>query len=395
MHKFHKVLAERGQIKAELESLFENIKMKFSEIPEFAEFTGNLRSHLSNLVGTMTHRLEVDFEAYNPTNFFHALRLQAHDGTSPRVLAEMGTGESQILAISFAHAFATAFHGGILLVVEEPESHLHPLAQQWLARKVHELCDGGLQMLITTHSPHFIDIMSLDGLILVTKDTSGTHVVQMSASDLAQSCIEQGAPAERVTATSILPFYRSSATPEILEGFLAKAVVLVEGPTEKLALPIYLERSGLSPARDGVAVIPVYGKGSLAKWRRLLTAYHIPVYIIFDNDEEDDSSRNKRKDALMSVGVLDDEFEEFLSSEDFIISDLFCVFGNNFERTMRRLFPEYASLEAEAVENGGSGKPFVARYVAERIPYVATDRGWLKFTELSEKIRSLLPVNRA
>jgi putative ATP-dependent endonuclease of OLD family len=117
MHKFHKALAGRAQTKAELETLFGQIKKKVGEIPEFAEFTTSLRRQLGDLISTMTHRLEVDFEAYNPVNFFHALRLHGNNGTSPCTLEEMSTGETQILAISFAHAFAKAFHGGIVLVI--------------------------------------------------------------------------------------------------------------------------------------------------------------------------------------------------------------------------------------------------------------------------------------
>ena len=218
MHKFHKALAGRAHTKAELETLFGQIKKKFSEIPEFAEFTTSLRRQLGDLISTMTHRLEVDFEAYNPANFFHALRLHANDGTSPCTLEEMGTGETQILAISFAHAFAKAFHGGIVLVIEEPESHLHPLAQQWLARKLHELSNGGLQILITTHSPHFIDIMSLDGLVLVRKDGFSTYAVQLSARKLAEGCADQGARAERVHQASIGPFYTPRSRPKFWRG---------------------------------------------------------------------------------------------------------------------------------------------------------------------------------
>ena len=218
MHKFHKALAGRAHTKAELETLFGQIKKKFSEIPEFAEFTTSLRRQLGDLISTMTHRLEVDFEAYNPANFFHALRLHANDGTSPCTLEEMGTGETQILAISFAHAFAKTFHGGIVLVIEEPESHLHPLAQQWLARKLHELSNGGLQILITTHSPHFIDIMSLDGLVLVRKDGFSTYAVQLSARKLAEGCADQGARAERVHQASIGPFYTPRSRPKFWRG---------------------------------------------------------------------------------------------------------------------------------------------------------------------------------
>jgi len=63
--------------------------------------------------------------------------------------------------MAFAYAFAEAFHGGVLLIVEEPEAHLHPLAQQWLAAQIGEMTRAGLQVVITTHSPAFVDLLAL------------------------------------------------------------------------------------------------------------------------------------------------------------------------------------------------------------------------------------------
>jgi predicted ATPase len=68
---------------------------------------------------------------------------------------ELGTGEQQVLAISFAHAYAGSFRTGFILAIEEPEAHLHPLAQAWLAEKIHEMCADGLQIILTTHSPPY------------------------------------------------------------------------------------------------------------------------------------------------------------------------------------------------------------------------------------------------
>jgi putative ATP-dependent endonuclease of OLD family len=242
MHRFHSKLRDYPEIKQELESAFGQIKTSFAKIPEFQAFNANLREHFTELVSSMTHRLEVDFEAYNPANFFQALRLEASENGAPRALAEMGTGEQQVLAMAFAHAFARAFHGGIILIIEEPESHLHPLAQQWLASQLSDMCHGGLQVIITTHSPAFVDVLNLDGIALVRKTDSSTSVVQRTIVQLVAHCVATGAPAARTTTDNILSFYKSNATPAILEGFFAKAVVLVEGPTESLSLPIYLAK---------------------------------------------------------------------------------------------------------------------------------------------------------
>ena len=46
---------------------------------------------------------------------------------------------------------------GDLLILEEPESHLHPAAQRQLARGIVRLVNAGVQVLITTHSDIFVN----------------------------------------------------------------------------------------------------------------------------------------------------------------------------------------------------------------------------------------------
>lgn len=391
MHRFHRALSQHAATRAELEDLFAKVKDAFGKIPEFAEFSGTLKSQLGGMLTSMTHRLEVDFEAYNPSNFFHALRLQAAEGDVPRALDEMGTGEQEVLAMAFAYAYAEAFHGGIVLVVEEPESHLHPLAESWLARRLRELCSGGLQVVLTTHSPHFVDLLGLEGLALTTKNGGETAVAQKTRGELATYCQNTGAP--QAQAATVLPFYAAHATREILEGFFARVVVLVEGPTEALALPICLERGGLNCAKDGIAIISVSGKGNLSKWFRLFTLYEIPTYVIFDNDQTRDAVGARREGVLKALGIAADQWPKILAIGDVVINDEFAVFGKDFESSMRLLFPEYATLEAKAASVGidPESKPILARWVAEQLPHDPQASGWKTIADLSGRLRKLLP----
>lgn len=401
MHRFHQELQKNEVAVEELKTSFKEIKETFDKIESFKIFKETLQADFLSLVSCMSYKLEIDFEAYNPTNFFHALRVQAKEGDEARDFNELGTGEQQVLAISFAHAYAKAFRKGILLTIEEPEAHLHPLAQRWLAKKVHELCKDGLQTVMSTHSPAFINLLGLDGFVLVRKDKErGTWAKQLSRKKLTEYCLANKAKPDKTKEGNIYEFYAANTTESILEGFFAKGIILVEGPTETLAIPQYLKATGFDCYEKGIAVIPVGGKGNLARFWRLFTAYELPVYVIFDNDTKDDGGGKKREEMLNILGVTD--VSRIINSDELKIESNFTVFGNDFETTLRKLFESenYEGLEKEAREfigidpdNKSDCKPLVARYVAEKLSQSEIDvttGGWSNIQLLKVKVENRL-----
>jgi putative ATP-dependent endonuclease of OLD family len=341
----------------------------------------------------MHYALEVDFSAYDPSNYYKALSVQPRYGQTVRSFDELGTGQEQILALSFAYAYAKAFAGddaGLVLVIEEPEAHLHPLAQAWLAQQMRRFVDAGVQLVITTHSPAFIDLCGLGGIALVRKDhdSEASAVRQISPYELASFCRDHNAP--QADAASICEFYDWSATNDIKAGLFARVVVLVEGDTEQLALPRLLEKVGLQTHKCGIAIIPVGGRSSLARWWRLFRAYEIPVYAIFDNDSDDDSKGRGRDDLLTTMGLGDDDHAALRDVAGFEHRPGVAVFGPDFESVMRAEFDDYAQLESAAADAGVRGKPKVARWVAERLD--VGHGGCLRI--LAAEVESLLVADR-
>ncbi len=391
MRRFHKHLKEHNEVVNNLNGLFEQIKEEFLKISPFKQFVDDLQTEFNDMIDGMQHRLEVDFEAYNPANYFHALKLQAIEGETVVSLEEMGTGEQQILALTLAYSYAKAFHGGILLIIEEPEAHLHPLAQKWLAKKLRSRAQEGLQILITTHSPEFLSIENLEGLVLVYKENGATRTRQLTRKDLSNSLIKLGAPSDKVNEDTVIPYYSVHASPEILSGFFARAIILVEGPTEVFALPELFEKQYFQLEKEGIAIISVGGKGNLAKWYRFFTSYGIPTYIIFDNDITDDKQGIKRKDVLRSVGINDEnEIGDLISANDWIVEDKFTIFGKNFENAMRQYFPNYRELEKKAKDEGSTGKPFIAREAVRRLDPDRDHEGWTYIKNMIDKIKHLV-----
>ena len=393
MRQFHKSLTSKPGTVEELQEKFEQIKEIFLSVAPFAAFDSELDRKVEELSGNLTYGLAIDFSAYDPSNFFHALRVLPREGANTRTFEELGTGQEQILAIAFAHAYATAFHGSsrtLILVIEEPEAHLHPLAQRWVAQHLRALArTEGVQVIVTTHSPAFVSVLDLEGLVLVRKEDGSSVVQQLTPTQLATHCQTLGA--DHATQDTILPFYDVAATNEILAGLFAREVVLVEGPTEAEALPTYLKRVKLDVVKEGIAILPVFGVGNLAKWFRFFSAYDVPVFVIFDNDTKDDAEKERRNDLFDALQLSRETSARLLNATIPAVEQHVAAFGVNFERTLRDLFgDEYASLEKEAAERFGlsqhASKPLVARFVAEGIDQNHESEAWAFFAELAQAI---------
>lgn len=171
---------------------------------------------------------------------------------------------------------------------------------------------------------------------------------------------------------------------------MQKKIVLVEGRTEQLALPEYFMRIKFDVESEGIAIIPVLGKGNLAKWYRLFSIYGIPTYVVFDNDAGDDTEGTKRKDALSTIGISEKNAESAITSEDWIVEGNYCVFGSDFESSLRDNFESYEKYEAEAQDLYGDSKPIVARHVAKSLEFRENDiLGLRKLIRLKWAIRRL------
>lgn len=68
------------------------------------------------------------------------------------------------------------------------------------------------------------------------------------------------------------------------EMFFARSVVLVEGQTERLALPFGFRAMGQDPDSEGIAIVEVGGKSNLPLAAHLLRELAIPFVVVFDAD---------------------------------------------------------------------------------------------------------------
>ncbi len=100
-------------------------------------------------------------------------------------MSHKGTGYRRLFMVARFRYLAEKSKGhNIIYLIEEPETFLHPTAQQDLLDAFKELSNDN-QIIITTHSPVFAGATSVNGVVLCTKDTQSNYCNALKENDIA------------------------------------------------------------------------------------------------------------------------------------------------------------------------------------------------------------------
>jgi len=356
-HKIHEALTVDKKIR--LSGLFSEIISVFSSLDKFTEFEKCFKDSTASALAGFSYGLEVDFSGYDPNNYTKSLRIQGKEGNDIRSLDEMGTGEQQVLLLSFIKSYMEVFtNENFVLIIEEPEAHLHPLAQRWLKEYMLQMCEAGIQVVISTHSTEFLDAKYLDSLVRVYKENGITKIKQINAKQLCEKCLELKSSPQNTKQENILDFYEARLLHEQLKGFFADKIILVEGDTEYFSLPYYFKNCGISLAQHGVEIINCHGKDKILSYYRLFKAFGYDCYCLFDGDS------NLGNDEYKAVFKIDD-----INNADnvCVATNQYAYFGKDFETYMRKNIDTYTTTENEVKTTYFiNAKPLLAKIVAQK-----------------------------
>lgn len=281
--------------------------------------------------------LDILFTPLTSFDFYKSLELFVSENGFQINATELGGGFQNALVIAIIKSFEERKKQGAVFLIEEPEMFLHPQMQRSLYKTLRNIGQNN-QVIYVTHSPHFVTIPEFDEIRIISKNDQGTQFIQSSLS--ADNKLKEK--------------FRKELDPERNELFFAKKLLIVEGDTEKLALPEYAKRLNIDIDKNGGTIIEVGGKRNIIDFLELALSLQIPAGFIYDEDSSDFGKADKEREKAYN-DILDKYAEKGV---------MVWKLGSNYEKELIKAWEEEA-YSKYCNQYGGYSKPVRARLFAQ------------------------------
>lgn len=231
-----------------------------------------------------------------PTDLRQALRsvdvrLGSPDQAAARRIADQSVGTQSVAMFGLFDAYARAAHSRVVAIgIEEPEAHLHPHATRRVIRHLRNL---GAQTIVTTHSTSVTDATDPRHLVRLRRRGSVTTVHALEPNLLSEA---------------ELRLIRMQIGESGSDFVFARAVLLAEGQSERLALPVFAAQLDHDLDVLGITVVPVLGN-SFRSFATLLgdRGLAIPFARVSDRDSARALLRGAVADGLLPQALDPDD----------------------------------------------------------------------------------------
>lgn len=179
-----------------------------------------------------------------------------------------------------------------ILLIDEPEICLHPDSIRKAKEILYQLPTvGNWQIMITTHSPIFIDV-SKDNSVLIRvdkNDKEGCKIYRPESSMLSSDEKEQ---------LKMLNIF----DPYFAEFFFSKKIIVVEGDTEYTAFRKIMDED--QESYEDVHIIRARGKATIIPIIKILSKWSSNFSVLHDSDTEKLENGNKNPAWTINENIL-------------------------------------------------------------------------------------------
>ena len=364
-----KDLAERkgGNVKADIEAIYTNANTALEQRPLINETKDSLQSTTKDLAGSdyfasAIRAAEIDFD-----RILRSLQVQM-DGAPIGALDANGLGYNNLLymAVVLEHLKTPDTDECPLLLVEEPEAHLHPQLTMLLADYLANKTPGKSmpQTIVTTHSPTLAASVPPSRIHALFTDTESWQLRCNSIAAASMSEREQGELQRMMDITRATLYF-------------AKAAILVEGISESLLVPVLAKRLGHDLSKLHISVIPICGV-AFETFKKLLNpnVMGIPVAVVTDADPPVTRGQDWEQDVPQTVGTafqLSDRTKKLLNVFDGHATVRVFHSKLTLEYDLAEAGDENAMVMAEMWESCFAGMP--GTFNKRRVTAAGPDRG--------------------
>ncbi len=340
---------------AELKKLETSINTINTEIVKNSPVLNNLSVELENLNTSQNSKINIKPLPSRIRDLHKGMRVEYKDGDGDAFSMEyhgMGTRSwASMLSFGAYTNWETKKRANYyaVLALEEPEAHLHPNAQRALYGQLTKFKG---QKIVSTHSPYIVAQAELEEIRHFYKTNVGTKISQLHfqnqdelkeitklKTELSLGLLtpdekkEKGLKIKKLNENQVDKIniddkerIRRQIMYDKGELFFTKGIVLFEGITEGLALPIFAHHyfDNNYPYQLGLNFIDVGGKKSYIPFLIFAKFLQIPVFILSDGDGDTEKQvKNQIKEvfeneATIHLFVLDNlDFEEYLIKNNF------------------------------------------------------------------------------
>lgn len=242
-------------------------------------------------------------------------------------LSSRGDGYRRITMMSYFEYLAetqrTNATQQIIFGFEEPETFLHPSAQDSLFDKLNLLTENGYQVITSTHSPIIAGNTKRNNIIHISKPAN-VYTVNQTEIDYKELAKDLGIKPDN----TFTPLFSTS-----------RLLFLVEGIDDVNAMHhkanLY-KQNGLIPntfEELSINIIPIGGCGGVKHWVNLdlFTKLEKPFFIFLDSDKENASSVSPNETNLVDFGLI--------NGADFVVSKKRLLENYIHPTALKRLVP--------------------------------------------------------
>lgn len=239
-----------GEDADELEAILKDANSRLRQVGSVNSAAHAMAAQLSAMTGDSVYRHNADLKFSDPTYSRILTTLHTALGAEkPLDINESGMGYTNLLymAVLLAVLERAPDDPLYLLLVEEPEAHLHPQLQTLLTNYLNEFSSDRVQVIVTTHSPQLTSGAELSNISIMARDelnrrkSRPLHKIDLDA-------VQQGYLRRFFDATKSTMLF-------------ANGVILVEGIAEQLVIPELSRIMGIGLDRHGVSIVNIGGVG--------------------------------------------------------------------------------------------------------------------------------------